>query len=357
MSRIDCRSLVRGTAAALLALVFAAAARADSMWREFVSTFVTPDGRVVDTGNGGISHSEGQGYGMVLAVAHGDREAFERIWKWTRANLQIRNDALLAWKWEPRGKKGVVTDMNNATDGDLLVAWALFRAADQWKVAGFREEARKILADVLERAVIPSAFGPILLPGVDGFKRPGGAVVNLSYWVFPAFRTFAKEDRGTDWMAVAASGKRLLEVAKFGRWALPPEWLLVREDGVALPGDFPPEFGYNAIRIPMHLLWDAVIAPETFGSYRAYAGSFPSIEEVRATVDLLTNIPGNDPVLPGMAGIYRLIGSSGPAGTSAPAATGNLSAQPYFSAALILLARLAYEEGLAAATDTEKGTP
>lgn len=357
MIRIDPLSFPFRVVLALAVLTFAGTLRADSMWSEFVKTFVTPEGRVVDTGNGRISHSEGQGYGMVLAVARRDRETFERIWRWTRANLQIRNDALLAWKWEPRGRKGVVTDMNNATDGDLLVAWALFRAAEEWGAVSYREEARKILADVLKLAVVPSAFGPILLPGVEGFKQPGGIVVNLSYWVFPAFRTFAEEDPGTDWMAVAASGKRLLEAARFGRWGLPPEWLLVSEGAVALPDGFPPDFGYNAIRIPLHLVWDGTVAAEDFDSYRAYAATFPAVDEVRATINLVTNLPGEDPVLPGMADVYRLIGRSGPAGMADPSVDGRLSAQPYFSAALTLLARLACEEGRALANTEKENHP
>ena len=38
-------------------------------WRAYKAHFVTEAGRVVDTANKGISHSEGQGYGMLLAVA------------------------------------------------------------------------------------------------------------------------------------------------------------------------------------------------------------------------------------------------------------------------------------------------
>src|SRR5487761_2690925 len=60
------------------------------LWQDWSKRFVRPSGRVVDTGNHGISHSEGQGYGMLLAVAAGDRPAFDRLWAWTRANLQIR---------------------------------------------------------------------------------------------------------------------------------------------------------------------------------------------------------------------------------------------------------------------------
>jgi endoglucanase len=53
---------------------------------------VTEAGRVVDTAKGLISHSEGQGYGLLLAVAAGDRSTFDRIWGWTRANLAVRKD-------------------------------------------------------------------------------------------------------------------------------------------------------------------------------------------------------------------------------------------------------------------------
>ena len=101
----------------------------DLSWRAYKARFVTEEGRVVDTGNGLISHSEGQGYGLVLAVAANDRDAFERIWGWTRANLLVRGDELLAWRWEPNARPAVA-DMNNATDGDLLVAWALAEAGE-----------------------------------------------------------------------------------------------------------------------------------------------------------------------------------------------------------------------------------
>ena len=65
------------------------------IWKSYRSRFVTEAGRVVDTANSQISHSEGQGYGMLLAVAAMDRDAFDRIWGWTRANLMVRDDELV----------------------------------------------------------------------------------------------------------------------------------------------------------------------------------------------------------------------------------------------------------------------
>ncbi len=75
---------------------------------------------VIDDGNDGISHSEGQAYGLLLAQALGDRDAFRRIEGWTQSKLAIRPDGLMAWKWQADG----VADLRNATDGDILRAWA-----------------------------------------------------------------------------------------------------------------------------------------------------------------------------------------------------------------------------------------
>jgi endo-1,4-beta-D-glucanase Y len=91
---------------------------------------VTAEGRVVDNANGGISHSEGQGYAMLIAERLDDRPTFETIWRWTQSNLLVRGDGLAAWRWSPETPH--VADHNNATDGDLLIAWALAQASDRW---------------------------------------------------------------------------------------------------------------------------------------------------------------------------------------------------------------------------------
>nr|WP_301540442.1 glycosyl hydrolase family 8 [Proteus mirabilis] len=37
-------------------------------WQQFKARYITPEGRVIDSANQNISHSEGQGYGMLMAV-------------------------------------------------------------------------------------------------------------------------------------------------------------------------------------------------------------------------------------------------------------------------------------------------
>lgn len=221
-------------------------------WRFFEELFVEPSGRVRDTANGDISHSEGQGYAMLFAVAADDERSFRRIWSWTKKNLQVRDDALLAWRWDPA--VGKVTDKNNATDGDLLVAWALLEAAARWEESNLRDEALHILSDVKKHLIVDTTFGPGLLPGVDGFVDDAATVtLNLSYWIFPALNRFAREDEDRLWLSVLATGQRLIELARFGRYALPSNWISVKDEIVRTGEGREPLYGYDAVRIPIHL--------------------------------------------------------------------------------------------------------
>ena len=119
------RSLLPG--AALLALSKAGPATAQAPfaadWVAFQRRFVAPEGRIVDSGNRNISHSEGQGYGLLGALRANDQMSFDLILNWTLANLRRSTDALFAWRWDPSSSPNV-TDLNNASDGDIFIAWA-----------------------------------------------------------------------------------------------------------------------------------------------------------------------------------------------------------------------------------------
>jgi endoglucanase len=223
-------------------------------WQFYRARFVTAEGRVVDNANGGVSHSEGQGYGLLLAAAFRDEATFRRILGWTRAELGLREDGLFAWRWTPAEPH--VADGNNATDGDLLIAWALAEAHDRWGDPSHLAEARDLARAIFEKATIELRGERLLMPAVAGFgagDRPDGPVVNPSYWVFPALERLASASPEQDWAGLTRSGLRLLQRSRFGPAGLPPEWLAVKDEA-ALPAEgFPRVFGYNAIRIPLYL--------------------------------------------------------------------------------------------------------
>ncbi|MFC7610135.1 glycosyl hydrolase family 8 [Teichococcus aestuarii] len=100
-------------------------------WQRFRRAFLRPEGRVVDTGNQGVSHSEGQGWALYCAERCDDRVHFDRIWNWTRQVLSRPQDRLLAWRYMPGGINPV-PDRNNAADGDLFIAASLLLAGQRW---------------------------------------------------------------------------------------------------------------------------------------------------------------------------------------------------------------------------------
>lgn len=226
-------------------------------WARYKDKFLKPEGRIIDTANGNISHSEGQGYGMLLAVLADDKAAFSSLWTWTQKNLMKRPDGLVSWKWEA-DKTPRITDANNASDGELLIAWALVEAADRWNVPEYRESAQKLVIALDQVVGARSGFGRVFLPGADGFSakdREDGPVVNLSYWIFPALERLKPVAPTIDWDGYRASGYTLLRSTRFGTANLPTDWISIA-GGKAKPAEgFPPRFSYNAVRIPLYLAW------------------------------------------------------------------------------------------------------
>jgi endo-1,4-beta-D-glucanase Y len=256
------------------ALPLGGALKSPDVWLNYKSRFITDQGRVVDTGNNFVSHSEGQGYGMLLAVAANDRPVFDLLWGWTRANLLVRGDDLFAWRWEP-GQRPAVADMNDAADGDLLIAWALTEAAELWSDPALRIAARRIAVDIGRKLVVnKSAHGALLLPALAGFAaedRNDGPVVNLSYYVFPALTRLSLVAPEIDWNGVMQSGLALLKATQTGPARLPGDWTALKEGMPKAAQGFPNAFAYNAIRIPLYLSWAGIGEREHYEPFASWA--------------------------------------------------------------------------------------
>ncbi len=225
-------------------------------WNAYKDKFVEPSGRVVDTANNNISHSEGQGYGLLLAYLSENRGDFDTIWAFTRTEMLLRDDGLAVWRWDPAATPHV-TDTNNATDGDLLIAYAAALAGRDWQRPDLLAAATTIASALAEGGVETIAGSVLLKPGNTGFgagDRPDGPVVNPSYWVFEALPVMAALAPDGPWDGLAESGRALIATSmKIGPSQLPPDWVSLK--AVPTPADgFPQEFGYNAIRIPLYLI-------------------------------------------------------------------------------------------------------
>ena len=315
--------------------------RARAEWAHFKARFIQADGRITDNGNGGISHSEGQGLAMLFAVHFDEPEIFTRTLRWTRAILGRTEDHLLAWCHRPDdpGRPG---DRNNATDGDLLTAWALAEAANRWGHALHRGLGLAMARDIMGKTVIDGGNGPVLLPGAFGFCRPDSIVVNPSYYIYPAFKALSRLLPTPQWGALEGGGLRLARVARFGRWGLVPDWVSLPRAGghAAIAQDRPARFSYDAVRVPLYLVW-AGKGEEPVVSAAARFWHDPSLPRIPAWADLLTDETSPYAADPGIAAVAQVSAMGSQPGFMPRQINTPVLSATYYAAALRLMAVLA----------------
>ncbi|MFS2221804.1 endoglucanase [Pantoea sp. B65] len=227
-------------------------AQADN-WSVFKQNYLSPVGRIMDKTNG-ISHSEGQGYSMLLAVYNDDPATFAELWLWTARTLFRPDIGLFSWRYDPSA--GKVTDTNNASDGDTLIAWALLKAGQKWHNLDYIAASTNIQKAIIHNLVIPLGDDKILLPGVYGFSKDDGYIINPSYFIFPAWKSFYEQSHDPVWLALRKGALHILDKAHFGEAKLPADWLWVNNAGEVKPAQgWPTRFSYDAIRIPLYLSW------------------------------------------------------------------------------------------------------
>ena len=314
----------------------------EAEWATYRDRFVTDDGRVLDTGNKAVSHTEGQGWAMLFAAAADDRATFARLWGWTRGNLQRRDNALFSWRYDPADSKTPVADANDASDGDILIAWALLRGAKRWNDAEYEHNSGRIVAEIRRRLLVRTREGLALLPGAHGFKEHAGFVVNPSYYIYPAFKEFARVVPSPEWQRLERDGLRLLADGRFGKWGLTPDWLDIAANGDLAPAaKFPARFGFDAIRVPLYLIWGRMANPERLASYLDFWNEFGG-KPIPAWTDVTDNS-----VAPyaGSTGFQAVIPLARAYGQSDPALLPAIGDKDdYYSASLTLLAAIAQRE-------------
>ncbi|WP_439596524.1 glycosyl hydrolase family 8 [Falsiroseomonas sp.] len=321
------------------------AERDQADWASFRGRWLEPSGRIRDSGNRDISHSEGQGTGLIFAVRHEDRASFERILAWTRGTLRRPGDALHAWRYTP-GAALPVDDPNNATDGDLLIAWGLLLAHERWGDPAHRALARSIAQDLLRLCTRPRGAGHrLLLPGAQGFVHADHLVVNLSYWVYGALRMLGEAFPDPAWHALRDGGLQLAREARFGRWGLPPDWLRLPMGGSSpVPAaPWPPRFSWDAVRVPLHLVWGGHLREPVLRACAEFWGD-PRWRTMPAWVDLTTAATAPYGATAGIQAVAQLT-LAAQAGWGRHEALPRVADAPdYYAAKLVLMSHYAWDE-------------
>jgi endoglucanase len=238
------------------------------LWNAYADRFIDRQGRVIDPQGNSRTTSEGQSYALFFALAANDRARFDRVLGWTQANLAQGDLSahLPAWLWGRTGNGAwTVLDPSSAADSDAWIAYSLCEAGRLWKAPAYANTGRAILAHMAasEVADLPS-FGPMLLPGPNGFEHRGTYVLNPSYLPVFLFERFAQIDPAGPWRMISAGIPRLIEQSSRQGYAM--DWVSYTPGNGFQPSPPDPDArppliplgSYDAIRV---YLWAGMMNP------------------------------------------------------------------------------------------------
>ncbi len=123
------------------------------------------------------ARTEGMSYGMMIAVQFGEKDIFDRLWRWSKKYMQHQEGnrkGYFAWSCKTDGTRNA---QGAASDGELYYITALLFASNRWgnhTGINYKAEAQYILDCIQPREYTPEAR-----PGFGGFGGfPGGNAGN-----------------------------------------------------------------------------------------------------------------------------------------------------------------------------------
>ncbi len=206
---------------------------------------------VLDVANNDI-RSEGQSYGMTIAVQMGMKSEFDKLWNYA-AKCMRQSNGLFAWQMNPASCTAKST--NAAPDGEEYFAMALMLASRRWGDAGtvnYGSEAKKVMQAML--AARPAgefnsnpalvAFGPY-----QNYSDPS-YVLPLFYSEWACFDS----NNAEFWKKATTDGRTLFQKAAHPTTGLCPgqcNW-----DGTPYTASGNGNYNYDAQRVPMNIMAD-----------------------------------------------------------------------------------------------------
>ena len=228
------------------------------------------------------ARTEGMSYGMMIAVQFGEKDIFDRLWRWSKKYMQHQEgprEGYFAWSCKTDGTRNAE---GAASDGELYYITALLFASNRWgdqTGINYKAEAQHILNSIQPRDFkdarpprqfpgMPPSSGKIFLidPETrlitftpDGF---GQRFTDPSYHI-PAFyevwAKYADDGRADYWLDCVAKSHAFLHKATDEKTGLNPD--MCNYDGTLLQGwggrrNGGSNFRYDSWRVPMNITLD-----------------------------------------------------------------------------------------------------
>ena len=242
-----------------------------TLWGAYKENYLEAStGRTLDPSRDAITTSEGESYTMLRAVWEGDKETFDRSWKWTKDNLRRKTDPGISWLFGKNATGyGVVTaqgGINSASDADTDIALALIFAYARWREPLYQGDAYVMLTQIWEHDVVTIKGKPYLTASDSEKKGTNPVAINPSYFSPASYRIFAAFDDKHDWKALIDTSydvlhrttDMVLDVKESAK--LPPDWVVMdRATGEIHRGPDPKmrtTYGFDAFRVPWRIALD-----------------------------------------------------------------------------------------------------
>ncbi len=212
--------------------------------------------------------TEGMSYGMMIAVQMGEKDIFDRIWRWSKKYMQHQEgprEGYFAWSCKTDGTRNAE---GSASDGELYYITALIFASNLWgddTGIDYKGEARRILDCSMakdgtggQRPLLHSEHRLITFTPDD----MGSRFTDPSYHI-PAFyevwARWAGDGRSEYWMDAARKAREFLHRAIDEKTGLNPDLCLydgsLMQDGWMSRGGSN-NFRYDSWRVPMNIALD-----------------------------------------------------------------------------------------------------
>lgn len=310
-------------------------------WTTYKNSYVRENGYILDESQN-AAHSESTGYGLMFEVAGEDPTYFNKTLSWADSNLLNEDTGLYCWKYQ-FSSTTPVADKNNATDGDILAAWALIKAAVKWQNQTYLDRAKQIINAIKENCLKQYEGYLLLLPGVYGFDHTTDpdykyVVVNPCYYIFEAFKDFYLVTEDETWNTLIADGKRVTEdfiTSVNPAEKILPNWFIIEEGGIFnFDPDHNRQSGWDAIRCPLYAYWYSE-DHSWVTLWKNWYNTKDSIEQTPAAIDIVSSGVADAmyPTYTGFMSVYNLVTSG--------SANAKVSKSSYYLDSLELLCWLA----------------
>ena len=208
--------------------------------------------------------SEAQSYGMLITVlaaqkGQATQADFEGLYRYYQ-NHRIEGTQLMSWKQVITNGSETV-EKQNATDGDLYIAYSLIEAAKQWpdKAQEYEGQAKSILIDIL-RFNYNEKTG-VLKVGNWAQKNSDFYYLMRTSDALPHyFQVFYNLTGDKQWLDIKDKMLGQLEqISSQSETGLLPDFIWVEKSGArvakanTIESQYDGAYSYNACRLPYHL--------------------------------------------------------------------------------------------------------